>query len=151
MPAAAADFPETDDVLGLAELLRGPLLRVSRKLRQAGLKAGLSPQETLILGYLKKNPGVGVSELADLEQISRPTMSSHVKRLEAAGWISRAGHADDGRRRGLSVTPAGLRQHAAAQRHRNNWLAARLSSLTPQERARLAEAVGPLLKLTSEA
>ncbi|THD71529.1 MarR family transcriptional regulator [Phenylobacterium sp.] len=151
MPGAAADLPETDDVLGLAELLRGPLLRVSRKLRQAGLKSGLSSQETLILGYLKKNPGAGVSELADFEQISRPTMSSHIKRLEGAGWIARAGHADDGRRQGLTVTPAGLRQHAAAQRHRNDWLAARLSSLTPEERARLAKAAGPLLKLTSEA
>jgi DNA-binding MarR family transcriptional regulator len=151
MPASAADLSETDDVFILAELLRGPLLRVSRKLRQAGLKSGLSPQETLILGYLKKNPGAGVSELADFEQISRPTMSSHIKRLEAAGWIARAGHADDGRRQGLSVTPAGLRQHAAAQRHRNDWLASRLSGLTPEDRTRLAEAAAPLLKLTSEA
>jgi DNA-binding MarR family transcriptional regulator len=151
MPSAAAETDiAPDDELGLAELLRAPLLRVSRKLRQAGLKAGLSPQETLILGYLKKNPGAGVSELADFEQISRPTMSSHVKRLEAAGWIARSGHAEDGRRQGLTVTPAGLRQHAAAQRHRNDWLAARLARLSPQERARLAEAAGPLLKLTSE-
>ncbi|MBS0334044.1 MAG: MarR family transcriptional regulator [Proteobacteria bacterium] len=150
MPAGLAEIPEID-VLALAELLRGPLLRVSRKLRHAGLKAGLSPQETLILGYLKKNPGAGVSELADIEQISRPTMSSHVKRLEAAGWIARASHADDGRRQGLTVTAAGLRRHAAAQQHRNDWLSARLGQLTPQERARLADAAGPLLKLTSEA
>lgn len=150
MPETLADAAETD-VVELAELLRGPLLRISRRLRQAGLKAGLSPQETLILGYLKKNPGAGVSELADFEQISRPTMSSHIKRLEAAGWIARAGHADDGRRQGLTVTPAGLRQHAAAQQHRNDWLAARLAGLTPQERACLAEAATPLLKLTREA
>ena len=122
---------------------------LAQALRQAGLKSGLSPQETLILGYLKKNPGAGVSELADFEQISRPTMSSHIKRLEAAGWIARADHADDGRRQGLTVTPAGVRQHAAAQRRRNAWRAARLSSLTPQERARLSEAAAPLLKLTS--
>lgn len=151
MPAATADVLEIDDAPALAEVLRGPLLRVSRKLRQAGLKAGLSPQETLILGYLKKNPGAGVSELADFEQISRPTMSSHVKRLEAAGWITRAGHADDGRRQGLTVTPAGLRQHAAAQRHRNDWLADRLSQLDDTERAQLAAAAAPLLKLTSDA
>jgi DNA-binding MarR family transcriptional regulator len=151
MPATALDPPDTDEALALAEALRSPLLRVSRRLRQAGLKAGLSPQETLILGYLKKNPGVGVSELADFEQVSRPTMSGYVKRLEAAGWIARSGHAEDGRRQGLTVTPLGLRQHAAAQRHRNDWLAERLSRLSPQERARLAEAAAPLLKLTSEA
>ena len=148
MPTVLA---EPLDVTALAEALRGPLLRVSRKLRQAGLKAGLSPQETLILGYLKKNPGAGVSELADFEQISRPTMSSHVKRMEAAGWIARADHAQDGRRQGLTVTPAGARQHAAAQRHRNDWLAERLSRLTDAERAHLSKAAAPLLKLTSEA
>src|ERR1700757_320728 len=112
------------DVAALAEALRGPLLRVSRRRRQEGAKAGLSAQETLILGYLKKNPGAGVSELADFEQISRPSMSSHVKRPEAAGWLTRADDAEDGRRQGLTVTAAGLRKHAAIQRRRNDWLAA---------------------------
>src|SRR5579859_5016595 len=149
MPAAAADLPGSDDVLGLAELLRGPLLRVSRKLRQAGLKSGLSPQETLILGYLKKNPGAGVSELADFEQISRPTMSSHIKRLERAGWLTRTDDAQDGRRQGLTVTAAGARKHEAIQRLRNDWLAARLSNLTPNERERLMSAAAPLLRLVS--
>ncbi|HEY8005144.1 MAG TPA: MarR family transcriptional regulator [Phenylobacterium sp.] len=146
MPAALA---QTDDILALAEALRGPLLRVSRKLRQEGQKAGLSAQDALILGYLKKNPGAGVSELADFEQISRPTMSSHVKRLEAAGWISRAHDAEDGRRQGLSVTAAGARKHEAIQRHRAGWLAARLARLSPEDREALMAAAGPLLKLVS--
>lgn len=140
---------EAIDIAALTEALRPPLLRVSRRLRQEGQKAGLSAQETLILGYLKKNPGAGVSELADFEQISRPSMSSHIKRLEAAGWIARAGHAEDGRRQGLTVTPAGLRKHAAAQAARNDWLAARLRRLTADEREALMAAADPLLKLAS--
>jgi DNA-binding MarR family transcriptional regulator len=146
MPTATA---ETADAFALAEALRGPLLRVSRRLRQEGQKAGLSAQDALILGYLKKNPGAGVSELADFEQISRPTMSSHVKRLEAAGWLTRTDDAEDGRRQGLSVTPAGLRKHAAIQRQRNDWLAAQLRRLTPAERDALALAATPLLRLVS--
>jgi len=137
------------DIAALTEALRPPLLRVSRRLRQEGQKAGLTAQETLILGYLKKNPGAGVSELADFEQISRPTMSSHVKRLEAAGWIVRTDDAEDGRRQGLTVTPAGLRKHAAAQALRNDWLAARLKRLSPAEREALMAAAAPLLKLAS--
>jgi DNA-binding MarR family transcriptional regulator len=146
MPAALA---ESEDIFALAEALRGPLLRASRKLRHEGQKAGLSAQETLILGYLKKNPGAGVSELADFEQISRPTMSSHIKRMEAAGWLVRADHAEDGRRQGLTVTPAGVRKHEAIQRRRNDWLAAQLLRLTPEERDRLAAATAPLRKLSS--
>jgi DNA-binding MarR family transcriptional regulator len=146
MPAALA---EPDDVFALAEALRAPILKISRKLRQEGQKVGLSAQDALILGYLKKNPGAGVSELADFEQISRPTMSSHVKRLEAAGWIARADDAADGRRQGLTVTPAGARKHEQIQRHRNDWLAARLVRLSPAERDALMAAAGPLLRLVS--
>jgi DNA-binding MarR family transcriptional regulator len=146
MPAALA---EPLDISALAEALRGPLMRVSRKLRQESLKAGLSAQDTVILGYLKKNPGAGVSELADFEQTSRPTMSSHVKRLEAAGWVRRTDDVADGRRQGLSVTPAGLRKHDAIQRRRNDWLAARLVRLNPAEREALLAAAAPLLKLVS--
>lgn len=144
MPAALAD-PE---IFALAEALRAPLLRTSRKMRHESQKAGLSSQDSMILGYLKKHPGAGVSELADFEQISRPTMSSHVKRLEAAGWVVRTDDAEDGRRQGLTVTAAGARKHEAIQRHRSDWLAAQLLRLTPQERDLLAQAAGSLRKLS---
>ena len=140
---------EHDDILALAEALRAPILKVSRKLRQEGQKVGLSAQDAMILGYLKRKPGAGVSELADFEQISRPTMSSHVKRLEAAGWIARTDDAEDGRRQGLTVTPAGGRKHEAIQRRRSDWLAARLVRLTHAERDALLAAAAPLLKLVT--
>lgn len=133
----------------LADALRGPLLRVSRKLRQEAQKAGLSVQDALILGHIRKHPGVGVSELADADQISRPTMSAHVKRLEAAGWLTRSEDVEDGRRSGLAITPAGGRKLEAIQRLRNDWLSARLALLTDAERAQLAAAAAPLLRLVS--
>jgi DNA-binding MarR family transcriptional regulator len=133
----------------LADVLRGPLLRVSRKLRQEAQKAGLSVQDALILGYVRKNPGAGISELADADQISRPTMSAHVKRLETAGWLSRSDVAEDGRRSGFAVTPAGARKLDAIRRLRNDWLSARLALLTDAERAQLAAAAAPLLRLVS--
>lgn len=141
--------PDPADLTALAESLRAPLLRVSRRLRQEAQKAGLSVQDALILGYVRKHPGAGVSELADADQISRPTMSAHVKRLEAAGWLTRSDHAEDGRRSGLAVTPAGARKLEAIQRLRNDWLSARLARLTDAERERLAEAAAPLLRLVS--
>ncbi len=144
MPVTPA---EPEDVFALAEALRAPILKVSRKLRQEGQKVGLSAQDALILGYLKRNPGAGVSELADFEQISRPTMSSHIKRLEAAGWLSRADDAEDGRRQGLTVTAAGARKHEQIQRRRSDWLAARLVRLSPAERDALLAAAAPLLRL----
>src|SRR5215469_14142977 len=94
------------DVLPLADALRPALLRASRALRRESHRAGVSALDAQLLGAVKKNAGIGVSELADREQMSRASMSGHVKRLEAAGWIARsAADADDRRRVGLALTP----------------------------------------------
>ena len=138
-----------NDPVALAEALRPALLRVSRRLRQEAQKAGVSALDALLLNQISRNPGIGVCELADGEQLSRPTMSGHVKRLEAAGWVARAGHAEDGRRSGLAVTVAGRAQLEAIRQHRNDWLAARLARLPEATRRQLEAAAGPLLQLLS--
>lgn len=142
-------MPTTPETLALADSLRAPLLRVARRLRQEAQRAGSSALDALILGHIRRNPGIGVSELADAEQMSRPSMSSHIKRLEAAGWILRTGHAQDGRRSGLEITPQGVAQIDAVRQRRNDWLADRLTRLTPEARAALAAANEPLHQLLS--
>lgn len=141
-------MPDTPtDIIALADALRPAVLHVSRRLRQEAQKAGLSAQDALLLGHIRKNPGIGVSALADSERTSRPTMSAHVKRLEAAGLIVRSGHAEDGRRSGLSISPAGERKLEVIRRERNDWLAARLSRLSEADRALLGDAAGALKRL----
>lgn len=139
------------DVLALVEGLRPALLRLSRLLRRESQSLGLSPLDAMILGAIKKHPGIGLSDLADHEQMSRPTMSAHVKRLEAAGWIARqAPDSDDKRRIGLAITPKGGKALDAVRRRRNDWLAARLSTLSPQARAAIAAAIGPLEQVSGD-
>lgn len=140
---------DTSDPTFLADSLRAPLLRVARRLRQEAQRAGVSALDALVLGQIKRKPGVGVCDLADAEQMSRPTMSGHVKRLEAAGWIARAACADDGRRAGLEITETGSAQLDLIRQLRNDWLATRLAKLTPQARDALNAAQGPLLELLS--
>jgi DNA-binding MarR family transcriptional regulator len=140
---------EASDIATLADALRGPLIRASRRLRREAQKVGLSAHDAIIMGYVEREPGAGVSELADFDQISRPTMSTHVKRLEAQGWIVRADNADDGRRSGFTLTAVGKRKLETLRKLRNDWLAARLQRLSPGERDALAAAAAPLLKLVS--
>lgn len=147
MPLAALADPADPTVL--AETLRPALLRVTRRLRQEAQKVGVSALEALILGHIKRNPGIGVCDLADAEHLSRPTMSGHIKRLEAAGWVARADNAEDGRRSGLAVTKAGEARLEEIRRLRNDWLSARLAKLPPTDRHRLAAAAQPLLQLLS--
>ncbi|HXV00538.1 MAG TPA: MarR family transcriptional regulator [Caulobacteraceae bacterium] len=137
-----------EDLISLAGALRPALLRASRQLRREAQKAGVSALDAQLLGLVFKHPGVGGGELAELEQMSAPSMSAHLKRLEAAGWIARDPAREDDRRRvGLRVTPAGAEALEAIRRRRNDWLAARLAALTPRERRALAAAAEPLLKL----
>lgn len=142
-------MPNTPDTLALADGLRAPLLRVARRLRQEAQRAGSSALDALILGHIRRNPGIGVSDLADAEQMSRPSMSGHVKRLEAAGWILRSNHSEDGRRSGFEITAQGVTQLDAVRQRRNDWLAERLARLSPEARAALAAANEPLLQLLS--
>jgi DNA-binding MarR family transcriptional regulator len=145
-PAAAAL-----DIVDLAEALRPALLRASRALRREAQRAGVSALDAQILGAVKKNPGIGVSALADREQMTRPSMSSHVKRLEASGWLGRDEASENDRRRvGIRLTAKGLKALDAIRRRRNDWLAARLSVLTPEARAALAAAAEPLAKLAGD-
>ncbi len=138
-------------MVALAEALRPALLRASRQLRREAQKAGVSALDAQLLMVIRKNPGVGAGELADREQMTRPSMSGHVKRLEAAGWIERdpAG-SEDRRRVGLRLTGAGQTALEAIRRRRNDWLAARLGALSPQARDALAAAIGPLGHLAGD-
>lgn len=138
----------TDPAL-LADALRAPLLQLSRRLRQEAQRVGMSALDALILGHVRKRPGVGASELASVERMSRPSMSGHIKRLETAGWIVRAGDEADGRRSGFQITAAGEAQLAAIRQSRNDWLAARLARLDETSRADLVAAQAALLKLLS--
>ena len=111
-------------------------------------KAGVSALDAQLMTVIRKNPGIGGGELADREQMTRPSMSGHLKRLETAGWIARdPACAEDRRRVGMRLTVAGEAALEAIRQRRNDWLAARLALLTPQARATLAAAAGPLAQL----
>jgi DNA-binding MarR family transcriptional regulator len=143
--------PADKDILPLADALRSALLKVSRALRREAQRAGVSALDAQVLGVVKKYAGIGVSELAEREQMTRASMSGHVKRLEAAGWIARAAPDHDDRRRvGLALTAKGAKALDAIRRRRNDWLAGRLAKLSDAERSALAAAAGPLVRLAED-
>ena len=142
-----SQIEDRDEISRLAETLRPALLRVSRKLRREAQMAGVSVLYAQLLAVIHKWPGIGAAELADREQMTRPSMSGHVKRLGAAGWISREAAAEDGRRVGLTLTSEGVQALDAIRVRRNDWLARRLAAIGPEARALLAAAAEPLERL----
>ena len=149
MTLATQTPPDARSVVALADVLRPALMRLSRRLRNEAQKAGLSAQDAILLALVKAKPGIGVSGLAEAEQTSKPTMSGHIKRLEAEGLIARDMDVDDGRRSGLTLTPIGGRKLELIRAQRNDWLAKRLAKLEPAEREQIAAAAAALFKLAS--
>jgi DNA-binding MarR family transcriptional regulator len=150
----AADHRENDnlaDSFDLAAALRPLLLRLSRQLRREAKGTGLSPLDSQILATIKHNDGIGVSELAELEQMAAPSMSAHVKRLEAQGLIVRGDSPNaDKRRTSLAITREAEQAMAAVRKQRNDWLAARLGELSDTERCQLRAALVPFGRLAGD-
>ena len=140
-----------DDLIALAEALRPGLLRASRQLRREAQRAGISMLDAQLLGTIFKQPGVSGGELAEVEQMSAPSMSAHLKRLEAAGWIEREPPSKGDRRRvGLRVTAEGEAALGAIRERRNAWLVRRLGALSSKDRRAIAAAAEPLKRLAED-
>lgn len=137
------------DGADLADRLRPPLMRVSRYLRREAARAGVSVLDAVLLGIIKKNPGISASELAAREHMTRPTMSGHVHRMEKAGWVMRQAN-EDRRRVSLIITKRGVRALEEIRKRRNDWLCARLAKLDTAQLAALEAAIEPMLALARE-
>jgi DNA-binding MarR family transcriptional regulator len=57
-----------------------------------------------VLNHLYRNDGATQTELADILEIEKPTLGRLLDRLEAKGWVRRAGDAADRRARRVYLT-----------------------------------------------
>lgn len=137
--------PEEADI---AHRLQRLVIRLSRELRWEGAEIGVSSADAMVLFDLRRHPGSGVNELAAMAQVARSVISKRVKRLEACDLIERDMVARaDKRRVGLVVTARGhgvLKRIARARRDR---IAARLATLSDEERRAIEHAVDALDRL----
>jgi DNA-binding MarR family transcriptional regulator len=128
----------------VANRLRPVLLQVVRELRREVHPLGVTGGQVSLLVQIKRNPEIGVRELAALERVSPAAMSGAVDRLERAELVRRQANLVDRRRQGLKVTPAGERVLRAVKRRRTAWLASKLERLSSDELEAIDAAVEPL-------
>lgn len=138
----------------LSEDLRFVLHRLFRQIRRDSQvrsdsqDSGVSPCQLLLLAAIRERPGIGVVELAQLERLRGPTVSGHIKSLEAVGLVKRRPpDAKDRRHVGLVITRRGTAVLEAVKRSRADWLTRRLAQLPPAGRAAIRSAIGPLREL----
>jgi DNA-binding MarR family transcriptional regulator len=131
----------------LAEALRDAITRLNRRVRQARPVGDLTATQLSALTSLELAGALTPRELADVERVQPPTMTKIVAKLEERGLVQRTPHPTDGRQVILSSTDLGREILGSYERVRNEWLAARLAELTPDERGVLNKAAALLSKL----
>jgi DNA-binding MarR family transcriptional regulator len=139
-------FPD-QRVLAVSEDLRTAFKRLMREMRRdtEHQDSGMSMLQTMLLASIEEHPGIGVADLARMQQVRSPTMSAQVKALETAGFVTRAApDPDDRRRAALALTAAGSARLQALRSQRLDWLAQRVGRLDPTQLEALAAAIEPL-------
>ncbi len=138
---AAEDIPAP---VQIADQLRPLLHRLTRQLRREAASAGISSLDLLLMGLIKLRPGIGVNELAQLEETTPSTMSAHIRRLRTANWVADDTLSEDLRRSHLRITSDGAEAMAVVRRHSNDWLGQRIQGLSAKDRKALIAALPAL-------
>ncbi len=130
----------------LAAQLRPSILRLSRNLRRQAAQQGASSLDVQILASIHDEPGITVAELAAIEQMTRPSMSEHIKRLVLRGYVQRADANSDkpGSPIELRLTRSGKSFLSGVGKRKSDWLTERLSQLSAHERSDLDRATRSL-------
>ncbi|MGH9209613.1 MAG: MarR family winged helix-turn-helix transcriptional regulator [Acidimicrobiales bacterium] len=139
----------TADPQELAAGLRLSIARLARLLRQqAG--TGLSPSQTSVLVSVALQGPLTLGRLARIEQVTPPSITKIVTRLESDGLVVREVDTTDRRIVRVSVTDEGHRRLEHSRQRRNAWLAQQLVAMSAAERRRL-EAALPVLEALASA
>lgn len=133
------DAPTTIDVARL----RLAIVRLARRQRQQS-GTGLTPSLQSALAVVDARGPLTLGELATVEQVSPPTTTRIVAKLEEMGLVARTPDPVDRRITRVDVTAEGHRQLAESRERRDAWLRDRLAELPHDDVAMLAAAIEPL-------
>ena len=131
------------DQLAIADELE----RVSLWARR-GMPSRMSPTSITTLDSLEHSGPLRITDLADLQGVTQPGMTTLVNRLAADGYAERFADPTDGRAALVRITPAG--RQVLAERHaaRSAAISAAISQLPAEHQHALSAAAEALRALT---
>ena len=141
-----APTPPTSDV---AARLRLAVARLQRIVRQQAM-GGLNLAEGSCLAIIDRHGPVSLSDVASRENLSAPTITKIVTRLENQGLIERLADPSDRRVSLVAVSRKGSALLERLRSSRTAYLDRRLIELSQDDRARLLAALPVLEALASE-
>jgi DNA-binding MarR family transcriptional regulator len=131
-----------------AARLRVAIARLARGLRHQD-EGGVSATLMFSLATIDRDGPLTLGELAALEQVTPPTISNVVAKLEAKGWVERIPDPRDRRVCRVASTKSGRRQLDINRGRRTAWLGERLADLDGRDMARLESALAVLERLAA--
>jgi DNA-binding MarR family transcriptional regulator len=158
LPTSPTRGPHTGQTDERAAALAGELYKVLSEVFQVlgrrdpgGVLPGdLTLAQLSILMALHECGPMRMSALAAHQRVRTPTVTVAIRRLQKLGLVERSHDPTDLRSVVVAITPHGhaMRGNALATRHEQ--LEAMLTTLSPEDRARLKEALSPLEHLASQ-
>jgi DNA-binding MarR family transcriptional regulator len=136
----------TDDLHTLGEDLITTSARIVRWVPKS-TSITLSLAAARILARLNDGGPTRISELAIAERCSQPTITNHVKRLEAAGLVERSSDARDARAWMIELTPAGLAELAGLRSSLGTEMEPYLAKLSRRELKALRDGIDTMRRL----
>lgn len=134
--------------MALAADLRGVMVGLKRRMREATPPHDFSWSQISALAFLEREEPLTVSDLARAEGVRPQSMGETVASLQSAGLVAGSPDPADGRRTLLSVTAAGRDLVRVRRAQREDWLCRTLAQkLSAQEQRDLANAVVLLKRL----
>jgi DNA-binding MarR family transcriptional regulator len=126
--------PPADRSRGAARAILDPAPAVMRAIRtqmRAGRPSGVSVPHFRALFYIRRQPGIDLSDGAEHLGTSLASASELVARLVRQGLVQRSVDPASRRRMRLALTPSGAGQLDAAEAATLAWLARRLDGADP--------------------
>ena len=138
----------SDDLTRLAAEVRTEVARLAYHLRTPATRSGITPTRLAALAAMARYPeGLRQGDLAELMNVSPPSMTRLVEIMTEAGWIVRDRDPSDQRALLLVLTPVGQKTLDTLRIESASVLSGDLADLTEVERATLEAAVPILRKL----
>jgi DNA-binding MarR family transcriptional regulator len=138
-----------EDLLTLGEDVVTTAARVVRWVPRDDF--GLSLAAVRLLARIRDHGPVRISDLAVAENCSQPTITNHVKKLEAEHLVTRTADERDARAWMIGLTEAGDRRLAEMRHSLGTSVLPMLSSLSRKDQKALREGVDAMRRLMSQA
>lgn len=141
---------KTDDAMRLAKLLQEVMLLFRHKMTLAVEDTGVTMLQMMVMGILRKEKKLKVTELSGKLNLPNSTVSGIVDKMEKMGMLERARSEQDRRVVYVSVSPSFTAMHQTFHKRFEDIIVQSINKTTPEELAKILSGLEILKDLLNQ-